>query len=430
MKPKFFVLNLISLFFIFLYCNVFAQNQQKESSPEELNYDKSKYEIRHGTLIPKREMNEEEHEEWRMKGFERSAKEFEPSGVGKGEDVQIYIDKYSERARYDKRMFYFDIKGTGKGSDVTLTGAVGFPEMKDSLINLLKILKLNVTDNIEVLPSKSLGDKIFAITNVSHQLIYDKPSDKSEQMTDAVIGDLIYLLKYDEPSGFYLCMSSSGYLGWIPKDALTLLNKEQFKSFQDAPKAVFKKIFKTEKVTIAIGAKLKTVKIDDKNVEVAIPPYTSDGKFDTVRVDKSFVNIFGDKSSQLIKDIIKSAEELLETPYVWGGMTQDGIDCSGYIMSVYGAFGINLSRDSNQQVESGELVATRWYLDGLKPGDAIYFTGHSGNINHTGLYIGNRRILNATHPKVQISSFDPNDKEYYNEHLVNSFAFGKRFIVW
>jgi cell wall-associated NlpC family hydrolase len=66
----------------------------------------------------------------------------------------------------------------------------------------------------------------------------------------------------------------------------------------------------------------------------------------------------------------------------------------------------------------------------LKPGDAIYFTGHSGNINHTGLYIGNNRILNATHPKVKISSFDPNDKEYYNEHLVNSFAFGKRFIVW
>jgi cell wall-associated NlpC family hydrolase len=86
-----------------------------------------------------------------------------------------------------------------------------------------------------------------------------------------------------------------------------------------------------------------------------------------------------------------------------------------------------LPRDSNQQVDLGQLSATRWHRAGLRRGDTLYFLGRDGKIRHTGLYLGEDQFLQAVSPAVRINSFNPEDDNYDAAHR-KSFAFAKRLL--
>ena len=113
--------------------------------------------------------------------------------------------------------------------------------------------------------------------------------------------------------------------------------------------------------------------------------------------------------------------------YWWGGKTAAGIDCSGLVQVAYAAAGYQLPRDSNQQFLLGRLIATRWHLAGLHPGDTLYFLGSHGRIRHTGIYIGGDRYLHAQMPVVSISSLNPEHVDY-DARRRKSFAFAKRLL--
>jgi cell wall-associated NlpC family hydrolase len=128
-----------------------------------------------------------------------------------------------------------------------------------------------------------------------------------------------------------------------------------------------------------------------------------------------------------IEAMIASASKFMGTHYVWGGVTNEGIDCSGVVYSAFKSIGIAMPRDADQQFLVGRLVATRWHRSNLRRGDLLYFLGRRGTIHHTAIYLGDNKYLEATEPVVKITSFDPKDKEY-NEKRDKSFCFGKRVI--
>jgi cell wall-associated NlpC family hydrolase len=97
------------------------------------------------------------------------------------------------------------------------------------------------------------------------------------------------------------------------------------------------------------------------------------------------------------------------------------------VQVAFGAEGINLPRDSNQQFYLGSLVATRWYRNGLRRGDTLYFLGSHGKIRHTAIYLGDDKYIEAVRPAVQITSFNPED-ENYDARRAAAFAFAKRLL--
>jgi cell wall-associated NlpC family hydrolase len=137
--------------------------------------------------------------------------------------------------------------------------------------------------------------------------------------------------------------------------------------------------------------------------------------------------LFDDQIPAPLERAIANAQRLLGSPYRWGGKTARGIDCSGLIQTAMAGAGIHLARDSNQQVYAGRLTATRWYRDGLRRGDTLYFLGADGRICHTALYLGKNQYLEAVSPEVTITSFDPED-ENYDVRRDASFAFAKRVL--
>jgi cell wall-associated NlpC family hydrolase len=99
------------------------------------------------------------------------------------------------------------------------------------------------------------------------------------------------------------------------------------------------------------------------------------------------------QSTDLGSNIVSRALKYLGIPYRWGGNTSDGIDCSGFVRSVFAGFGINLPRVAREQAEVGMRVPS---ITELQPGDRLYFACKGGAVDHTGIYIGNGLFVHSS----------------------------------
>jgi cell wall-associated NlpC family hydrolase len=116
-------------------------------------------------------------------------------------------------------------------------------------------------------------------------------------------------------------------------------------------------------------------------------------------------------------ELVQTANGYLGVPYVWGGNTAAGIDCSGFVKAVYAAHGITLPRVSGDQAAVGYDVPKSDWSQWV-PGDRMYFACHHPRIDHTGMYIGNGYFIHSSMGHGQSVAVDRVDTPYYAKHLV------------
>jgi hypothetical protein len=139
------------------------------------------------------------------------------------------------------------------------------------------------------------------------------------------------------------------------------------------------------------------------------------------------------------KDIHPTGETILNTayrfigiPYLWGGTSTKGMDCSGFTKTVYFLNGIILSRDASQQVNTGQLVDTKDGWQNLQPGDLLFFgtkakENRKERITHVAIYIGDGDFIHSS-GRVRINSLNKN-KSYYSNYRDNMFIRAKRILT-
>jgi len=116
-------------------------------------------------------------------------------------------------------------------------------------------------------------------------------------------------------------------------------------------------------------------------------------------------------------DIVSKAEEYLGVPYLWGGFTPVGFDCSGLVQYVYKQLGISLERSTYYQVHQGVIVDRK----DLKPGDLIFFTTNdddSNDISHVGIYKGNDLFIQSPKPGDCVRVSNLNSAYYSNRYYI------------
>lgn len=349
------------------------------------------------------------------------ARQIEPVLVGKSERLPQYVEFFRSQLANDTRLFAFDVTAAEtQPGKVSLEGYVEFPQTRSGLVGFLEVLGFDVTDDqLETLPSASLGDKAFGLVKATHTLSYDQPDEPREVVTDCLLGEPLFLLRKE--GDHYLAHSGEGYLGYV---SAADVERVDAKSFADYPSTNAVRMITNhtleDGLVLPMGALLKKLPSDEGTTRVALPGgATADIPSNVCQPANS--------APDEVEKAIAVGKQLLGTPYHWGGKTSAGIDCSGLVQVSYAATGLHLPRDSNQQFLSGQLVATRWNRDGLRRGDTLYFLGEYGRIRHTAIYLGDDRFMHAVMPKATINSFNP-EHEVYDAKRAASFAFGKRLL--
>ncbi|MFO7526878.1 MAG: C40 family peptidase, partial [Ignavibacteriaceae bacterium] len=208
------------------------------------------------------------------------------------------------------------------------------------------------------------------------------------------------------------------------------LNSDKIIYMQDYGFAYSQPDEKSQRVSdLAIGNVLKLISEEENYYKANFP----DGR--EALINKNECRLFNNWYSDLnptSENVLSEAHRFMGVPYLWGGTSSKGMDCSGFTKTVFFLNGIILPRDASHQVHTGELVNTENGWENLNPGDLLFFGRKASGerkerITHVAIYIGDGDFIHAA-GRVQINSFNP-DKPYYSDYRKSGFIRAKRILT-
>jgi hypothetical protein len=313
-----------------------------------------------------------------------------------------------ERFAPDRRLARFDVTLDPQPHGLIARGDVESPAAREAAITALRAAAgPAVIDRIAVLPDPALGEARFGVVRVSVANVRARPSHQSELVTQAVMGWTVRVLKTE--SGWYLVHTDpDGYLGWIEELQIARLTAEGKKSWDAARRVITTVPFGIVRETAAIdapavsdlvaGALMKAVTASGPWTSVELP----DGRTGLVRTDEiADLDTWSTSHRPTADGIVRTARQFMGVPYLWGGTSAKGFDCSGFAKTVFHLHGIELPRDTDQQAREGEAVPLDDGFAHLRTGDLLFFgskatPGKAERITHVGIYLGGLEFIHAS----------------------------------
>lgn len=242
----------------------------------------------------------------------------------------------------------------------------------------------------------------FGVCNLSLVPLRTEPSDKSEMCSQLLFGDHFTILEAADKWSRILSAYDE-YEGWIDNKQFVEISHTAFGGLSNLNSILglmtSHRVIKTdtnEALNLLAGS----------NIPHAVDNYFYLGEA-RYRLDEPALN---PKKHEFRAAIAEAAMFFIHAPYLWGGRSIFGIDCSGFTQMVFRQFGIRLKRDARQQAEQGELLG---FLQESKAGDLAFFDNEEGRITHVGIMLDTNRIIHAS-GRVRVDPID-NQGIYNNE---------------
>ena len=355
-------------------------------------------------------------------------------GNGEMEKIQSIIKSLRNKYAPDSRTAIFKVNVKQNGDKYVLKGETNIPEAKEELLK--EINNTSVVDKVKLLPDSSLGDKTYGIIDLSVANLRKKPGFPFEMTTQSLLGTPIKVLK--KKHGWFLVQTPDKYIAWVDDAGFYGVNREGVVDWDKSDKVIFTKDYgfsyskpdeNSERVSdLVIGDLLKYSGEENGFTKVTYP----DGRIGYVKSTdcKSFKQWLSE-ADPTVENILKTAKSFMGIPYLWGGTSAKGMDCSGFTKTTFFLNGIVLPRDASQQYLIGNPVKIDDKLKNLKPGDLLFF-GRKGNgiekpkVTHVAIYIGDGDYINSA-GRVKIDSFFK-DSPNYLAYRDSSFVGAKRVL--
>jgi cell wall-associated NlpC family hydrolase len=354
--------------------------------------------------------------------------------------TQVYTISDTIKAQYapDKRVALFDVNFEDTGAIIIATGITDSKEAYQKLIANLKSLDMAFTANIRVLPDTIVGTKMYAIARNSVINIRSAPKHSAELGTQGLLGMSLKVL--DKEGDFYRIQTPDRYISWVDKGGIQRMNKNEFNAWNSSKKVIFTKNFGYVYVTknsdagivsdITLGGLLKYISEDATFYEVQYP----DNRTGFIKKSDSFIYDNWLQELQTSKENIETVARKMDGfPYLWGGTSSKGMDCSGFTKMVYLMNGFVIPRDASQQINAGKVVDGNLDFTTLEKGDLLFFgrkatTEKKQRVVHVGIWLGNDKMefIHAS-GNVHISSMDKNEPNF-DEMNKNRYLGSKRYL--
>jgi len=349
-------------------------------------------------------------------------------GVKAQSDTSVYrriATEIQKKYAPDKRSVYFNLQMRGDSVRLESTSEAALLEFEK-----MKPTIQNVKFTSTLLPAKSLNDLVYGVANISVGNNRSNPQHGAELMTQMLLGTPVEIFK--KQGGFYLVKTPDGYLAWTDGGALAVMNAQTFKDWQKADKVVFTADYghafskadvnSTRVSDLVNGNILQVLGEDNGFYKVSFPDKR------IAFIPKSQAGVYKQwlkRPNPTATAVLATAQTLLGVPYLWGGTSIKGVDCSGFTKTAYFLNGIIIPRDASQQALVGDAidvlendtVSVTKCLANLKPGDLLFFSAakrrgiNGGRVTHTAIYMGNGEFIQSA-GMVKINSLVPTATNY------------------
>ncbi len=346
------------------------------------------------------------------------------------------------RARFapDRRVAVFDVACAQQAAQLVVKGDVDQDAARRDVIAALTAAKLTgIVDSIRVLPDPALAATPVGIVKVSVGNVRSNPAHSAELATQVMMGMVVKVLK--RQGDWYYVQGPDKYLGWLEGAAMHLTRQSVADAWQSGPRVIVTGYFgvvrtKPDAAALPVSDAVPGVLFKDDGLKGQWRAVeTPDGRKGFI--ERQLVSEYAAwKASRSLtgETVEETAKRFIGVPYLWGGTSPKGMDCSGFTKTVFRLNGLELNRDANQQAQMGNEVPTDDDLRQLTKGDLMFFGQRATaerpeRITHVGIYLQDKQIIHTPGGAgVRIDSFDPMAPNF-NDGLVRSLVRARRIIV-